>query len=100
MAKMIHSAVWDSERFVLKDGRPLHMVKLVGAVRNFCMNIKHVQIDVEDGTGLVWVILWRKEKECTAQRRLIDKCKSNCYICVIGDVKNYYGVYKIIAFDV
>ncbi len=30
--KMIHSAVWDSERFVVKDGRPLHMVKLVGAV--------------------------------------------------------------------
>jgi hypothetical protein len=32
MAKMIHSAVWDSKRFVLKDSRPLHMVKLVGAV--------------------------------------------------------------------
>jgi hypothetical protein len=31
-AKMIHSAKWDSERFVLKDSRPLHMVKLVGAV--------------------------------------------------------------------
>ncbi len=53
MAKMIHSAVWDSERFVLKDGQPLHMVKLVGAVRNFRVNSKHVQIDVEDGTGLV-----------------------------------------------
>jgi hypothetical protein len=79
---MIYSAVWDSKRFVLKDGRPLHMVKLVGAVRNFCANIKHVQIDVEDGTGLVQVILWRKEKECTAQHCSIDKCNSNCYICV------------------
>jgi hypothetical protein len=58
-AKMIHSAVWDSERFVLKDGQPLHMVQLVGAVRNFRANIKHVQTDVEDGTGLVRVILWR-----------------------------------------
>ncbi len=36
MAKMIHSAVWDSKWFVLKDGQPFHMVKLVGAVRNFC----------------------------------------------------------------
>jgi hypothetical protein len=62
MAKMIHSAVWDSERFILKDGRPLPMVKLVGAVRNFRVNIKHIQIDVEDGTGLVRVILWRKQK--------------------------------------
>jgi hypothetical protein len=60
MAKMIHSAVWDSERFVLKDSQPLHMVKLVGVVRNICVNIKHVQFDVEDGTGLVRVILWRK----------------------------------------
>jgi hypothetical protein len=72
-AKMIHSAVWDCKRFVLKDGRLLHMVKLVGAVRNFCVNIKHVQIDVEDGTGLVQVILWRKQNECTVQHCLIDK---------------------------
>jgi hypothetical protein len=57
MARMIHSAVWNSEWFVLKDGQPLHMVKLVGAVRNFRENIKQVQIDVEDGTGLVRVIL-------------------------------------------
>ncbi len=61
-AKMIHSAVWDLERFVLKDTRLLHMVKLVGAVRNFRGNIKHVQIDVEDGAGLVRVILWRNKK--------------------------------------
>jgi hypothetical protein len=99
-AKMIHSAIWDSERFVLKDDRPLHMVKLVSAIRNFCVNIKHVQIDVEDGTGLVQVILWRKEKECTAQRCLIDECNSNHYICVIGEIEDYYGVHKIIAFDV
>jgi hypothetical protein len=99
-AKMIHSSGWDSERFVLKDCRPLHMVKLVGAVRNFCVNIKHVQIDVEDGTELVRVILWRKAKECMAQRCLIDKCNSNHYICVIGEVEDYHGVHKIIAFDV
>jgi hypothetical protein len=100
MAKMIHSVVWDSERFVLKDGLPFHMVKLVDAVRNFRVNIKHVQIDVEDGTGLVQVILWRKEKECMVQRCLIDKCNSNCYICVIGKLEDYYGVHEIIAFDV
>jgi hypothetical protein len=66
MANMIHSAVWDSERFVLKDSQPLHMVKLVGAIRSFCVNVKHVQIDVEDGTGLVRVILWRKKMHGTA----------------------------------
>ncbi len=100
MVKMIHSAVWDSKRFILNDGRPLHIVKFVGAMRNFHVNIKQVQIDVEEGTGLVWVILWRKEKECTAQQQLIHKCDSNCYICVIGEVGDYYGVHEIIAFDV
>ena len=99
-AKMIHSAVWDSERFVLKDGQLLHMVKLVGVVRNFRVNIKHVQIDVKDGTGLVWVILWKEQKESRAQRQMIHECNSNCYIRVIGEVKDYYGVHKIIAFDV
>ncbi len=93
MAKIFHSAVWDLERSVLKDGRPLHMVKLVGAVRNFRVNIKHVQIDVEDDTGLVQVVLWRKERECTAQRCLIDECNSNCYIRVIEEVEDYYGVH-------
>jgi hypothetical protein len=62
MAEMIHSAVWECKRLVLKDDRPLHMVKFVGAVRNFSVNTKYVQIDVEDGTGLVRVILWKKEK--------------------------------------
>ena len=99
-ARMIHSAVWDSKRFVLKDGRPLHMVKLVGAVRNFCEKLKHIQIDVEDGTGLMRVILWKKEKKCTAQRQMIYECNSTRYIRVIGEVEDYYGVHEIIAFDV
>jgi hypothetical protein len=38
------------------------LLKLVGAVKNFGVNIKHVQINLEDGTGLVQVILWRKQK--------------------------------------
>ncbi len=52
-AKMIHSAVWKCNRFILKDGQLLHMVKFVGAVRNFRVNTNYVHIDVEDGTGLV-----------------------------------------------
>jgi hypothetical protein len=35
-----------------------------------------------------------------AQRHLIDKCNGNCYICVIGEVEDYYGVHEIIAFNV
>ncbi len=69
--KMIQFAVQDCKRFVLKDGQPLHMVKLVGAVRNFRVHDEHVQIDLEDGTGLLRVIFGWKQKECTAQRHLI-----------------------------
>jgi hypothetical protein len=98
--KMIHSAVWECKRLVLKDSQPLDMVKFVGAVRNFSVNTKYLKIDVEDGTGLVWVILLRKDKECMVQRRMIDKCNGNCYIRVIGEVEDYYGVNEMIAFDV
>jgi hypothetical protein len=98
--KMIHSAVQDCKRFILKDGQPLHMVKLVGAVRNFCMYVKHIQIDLEDGTGLVRVIFWRKQKECMAQHHLIEECNGNRYIRVIGKVADYYGVHEIISFDI
>jgi hypothetical protein len=100
MAKMIYTATWNDERFVLKNVQPLYMVKLVGAVRNFRVNVKHVQIDLEDGTRLVRVILWRKQKECMAQHHMIDECNGNRYIRVIGEVEDYYGVHKIIAFDV
>ncbi len=99
-AKMIHSAVWECKKLVLKDDQPLHMIKFIGAVRNFHVNIQYVQINVEDGTGLVRVILWREKKECTAQHQLIHKCNSNHYICVIGEIGDYYGVHKIIAFEV
>ena len=100
MVKMIHSAVQDCKRFILKDGQPLHMAKLVGAIRNFRMHDKHVQIDLEDGTGLLRITFWRKQKECTAQHHLIDECKGNRYIHVIGEVADYYGVHEIIAFDI
>jgi hypothetical protein len=44
MVKTIHSAVRDCERFVLKDGQPLHMVKLVGAVGNFPVHVNHYKL--------------------------------------------------------
>jgi hypothetical protein len=35
-----------------------------------------------------------------AQRHLIDECNGNCYIRLIGEVADYYGVHEIIAFDI
>ena len=39
--KMIHSAIYECKRLVLKDGQLLHMVKFVGAVRNCSENTKN-----------------------------------------------------------
>ncbi len=39
MVKMIHSAVWDSKRFIFNDGQPLHLVKFVSAMKTFHVNI-------------------------------------------------------------
>jgi hypothetical protein len=39
-AKMIHSAVSTFDRFQLTDGRLLHLVKLVGAVSTFGLQMK------------------------------------------------------------
>ncbi len=57
---MILSAIWDSKRFVLKDGWPLHMVKLVGAVRNFCVNIgpKGRPNNLQSAWRLVKLFFW------------------------------------------
>jgi hypothetical protein len=95
---MIYSAVYKCKRFVLKDGRLL--LKFVYAVRNYSKNMKDVMIDVEDGTELVRVILWQKQNECMAAQALIHKCNGNGYIGVIGEVTDYFGVHKIMAFGV
>ncbi len=31
---------------------------------------------------------------------MIYECNSTCYICVIGEVEDYYGVHERFAFDV
>ncbi len=35
-----------------------------------------------------------------AQRQMIYECNSTRYICVLGEVEDYYGVHGKIAFDV
>ncbi len=85
---MIHSAVSKCKRLILKGSQQFHMVEFVGVVRNFSMNIKNVMINMEDGTGLVQVILWQKEDEYMAEHWLIQDCNGNSYICVIGEVKD------------
>ncbi len=97
---MIHFAVRTCNRFVLNDGRQLHVIKLVGAVRDYHENMKNNTVNVEDGTGFMPVIVWRKEKECNVVLALGHECKGNGYIPVIGEERNYYDMKEIIVFDV
>ncbi len=46
------------------------------------------------------VIVWHKDKECKAMLVVSCKFKGNGYICVIGEVGDYYDIKEIIAFDV
>lgn len=86
----------------LKDGRPIHMVKLVAAVRNHEVRSTNIFIDIEDGTGFAQVKVWVNEGEdCSAITNLRSQaCSDHTYIRVIGQVKEYDGARQIIASDV
>ncbi len=45
LAKMIHFVVSKWKRLILTANGPLDMVKFIGAVRSFSVNIKNVKID-------------------------------------------------------
>jgi len=66
--KMINSAVSEDNQFVLKDGRPLHLVKVAGAIVHYHEYWNNDVIGIEDGTGKNRVVLahcqtpWRNNK--------------------------------------
>jgi hypothetical protein len=62
---MINSAVSEDNQFVLKDGRPLHLVKVVGAIVHYHEYWNNDVIGIEDGTGKIRVVLAR----CQTPRR-------------------------------
>ena len=99
-AKMIHSAVSTFDRFQLKDGRLLHLVKLVGAVTFYHEYTDNITIDVEDGTGTMRAVLKRNQMECSMALSLCRNCRGNGYIRVIGTVQDVFGIQEIIALDV
>lgn len=104
-AKMIKEALGDPSGGTdmnLKDGRALHMIKLVGAVRNHEERSTNVFIDVEDGTGLVQVKVWVNEgDECSAAASLRQQASmDHVYIRIIGQIREFEGQRQIIANDV
>jgi hypothetical protein len=99
--KMIHSAVSESNQFFLKDGRHLHLVKVVGALLHFHKFWKNFIMEIEDGTGQMRVVLLRPQCfECSGAVELHRECTINSYVCVIGIVADDFNIKTIIASDV
>ena len=99
--KMINSAVSDDNQFVLKDGRPLHLVKVVGAIVHYHEYWNNDVIGIEDGTGKIRVVLARCQNlECSGVKELYRKCTINTYVRVIGMVADDFNIRTIIASDV
>ncbi len=99
--KMFKSALSKCNQFVLKDGRQLHLVKVVGAIVFYHEYWNNFTMEIEDGTGRIQVVLPRPHcKECNFALELHRKCTINSYVRVIGMVIDDFNIRTIIASDV
>ena len=99
--KMIHSAVSENDYFFLKDGRQLHLVKVVGAILHFHEFRDTFNMEIEDGTGRMRVVLPIPScPECSGALQLRRQCTINSYVRVIGMVVDDFNMRTIIASDV
>jgi replication factor A2 len=100
--RMILSAPSDgTSAMTLPDGRPLHHVKLVGAVRSVEHQSTNVTYQIEDGTGLLEVKQWMDDNDCTAIQEMKDEAaKENQYLRIVGQVKDYDGRKSVLSHSV
>jgi len=98
---MIQSAQSDAndDGLQLPDGRKLHHVKIVAAVRTFENFSTNCVYGVEDGTGLIEVKQWLDDvSDCRAIQELRAACsKENIYLACTGQIKDYDGKKMITA---
>lgn len=97
----------NSGDMILSDGRPLHMVKLVGAVRSVETRSTNTFLDMEDGTGLFSVKVYSggREDGSDGDPSGLAKMKEAAfrdaqYVRVVGQVKEFDGSRSLIANDV
>ncbi|EJK75519.1 hypothetical protein THAOC_02754, partial [Thalassiosira oceanica] len=91
----------DQGDLTLKDGRSLHMIKIVGAVREADLRSTNLFVQLEDGTGLMQVKVWINDGDdpsAISQLRQ-EACREHSYIRVIGQVREFDGSRQIVAND-
>ncbi|KAL7535873.1 hypothetical protein ACHAWF_011045 [Thalassiosira exigua] len=92
-AKMVLSSCFERygglKGLRLNDGHHLHLVKIVGAVRDNTESAGSIKLEIEDGTGLVYVTLFKnKGDECSAVKAMREVSKvDRTYVRVIGRVR-------------
>ena len=98
IAMMLSSRVVD-DRPQLHDGRVLHRVRFVAAVRNYEDMSTNVEYEVEDGTGMIKVKEWLDDaKENVKKAELREKTKrEHVYIKITGQLKDYGGNKQVVA---
>lgn len=98
VAMMLQSRVVD-DRPQLADGRFLHRVRFVAAVRSFEDMSTNVEYEVEDGTGLIKVKEWLDDhKENAKSIEIREQTKrEHVYIKVTGQLKDYAGSKQVVA---
>lgn len=105
-AKMILSAKSTSSQegtgsLALPDGRSLHHVKLVGAVRTVENLSTNVAYEIEDGTGLIEVKQWMDDNDCSAVQEMKEQAAKDAqYLRIIGQIKDYDGKKSLVAHSV
>jgi len=87
-----------NDGLVLEDGRPIHSVKIVGAVRSADVQSTNIMYTIEDGTGALNVKQWADDNDGEAiveMRR--QNAKEGIYVKVIGQLSDYDGKKQLIA---
>lgn len=87
------------DRPQLPDGRVLHRVRLVAAVRSFEDMSTNIEYEVEDGTGAIKVKEWlddHKENAKTVEIREQTK-REHVYVKITGQLKDYNGNKQVVA---
>jgi replication factor A2 len=88
----------DSGSLELSDGRKLHHVVIVGAVKECTQNSTNALYEIEDGTGLIVVKQWVDQNDCAAKYEMRQKCMhENTYLKIVGSPKYYDGNVQLVA---
>lgn len=87
-----------NDGLTLEDGRPLHSVKIIGAVRSAEVQSTNIIYTIEDGTGALDVKQWVDDNDAEAIGEMKrQNAKEGIYVKVIGQISDYDGKKQLVA---